>query len=203
MLETAVFTPPADLLPDHTKGVNPKAPPRHLYRFRDGEEIYFARGNFDDWCVYRRAPGERARPPRDADYFAELLRLGERYGRGRVYAYFRAVYDLTDNTRRWSVFKLVGEQGSSLGEADGLPYAKVMVTLYYAMVAEENREPARRYPLKKKVKKIGVFQVLIEGLSPSEAASFSRGTPARVLLELLREYERRERHFQNGNTSGA
>ena len=165
---------------------------QHLYKFRDGEEIYFAKGKFDDWCVYRRPPGERARPPRDADYFAELLRLGERYGHRRVYDYFRAVYDLTDRTRRWSVFRLVGEQGSRLEEVDYLPYAKVMVTLYYAMIAEENREPARRYPLKKKVKKIGVFQVLIEGLSPGEAADFSRGKPARVLLELLREYEQRE-----------
>jgi len=39
------------------------------------------------------------------------------------------------------------------------------------MVAEENRENAK---LKKRIKRLGIHQVLIEGISPEIAANFSR-----------------------------
>lgn len=128
----------------------------------------------------------------DRDYFAELADFGHRYGYQRIYAYFNAVYCQTDRVRRYSVFELIAEQGQTLHEEDYLAYCKLMVTLYYAMLAEENREPAHRYPLKKRVKKIGVFQVLIEGMRPEDAAVFSKGVPAHELRKLVADFERRE-----------
>ena len=166
--------------------------PSSVYTFRDGERIYFDKGKFDDWCVYLQPEGGRPRPPHDTDYFTELRDFGEKYGYERIYSNFKAIYDLTDKQRRFVVFDLIGEQGRSLEEADYLPYAKLMVTLYYAMIAEERREPPEKYPLKKKVKKIGVFQVLIERMTPVEAANFSRGKRAKWLLEVLAKYEKKE-----------
>lgn len=164
----------------------------HKYTFEDGEQIFFAQGNFDPWCVYRIPHGGRQRAPRDADYFADLQRIGDRNGRERIYGYFKLIYDKTDESVRPEVVELIFEQAGALNEEDRLAYVKVMMTIYYAMIAEENRQPEKRYPLKKKVKKIGIFQTLIVGMDPYEAANFSRGRPARELTNLLAEYEAEE-----------
>jgi len=46
------------------------------------------------------------------------------------------------------------------------------------MIAEENKEGAI---LKKRIKRLGVYQVLIEGVSPKVAARYSRGLGADYL----------------------
>lgn len=162
---------------------------KYLYTFRDGERIYFSKGRFDEWCVYRAVPNEAPEPPRDVDYFTALQAFGTNYGPEQIYANFLSIYDLTDKTPKWKVFALIAEQGKKLRQEHYLDYCKLMVTLYYAMIAEENREPPDRFPLKKRVKKIGVYQVLIAGSTPSAAANFSKRKRAKDLLKLLAEYE--------------
>lgn len=161
--------------------------------FEDGDQIYFGPGKFDEWCVYRVPQGGEARPPRDSEYFADLLRFGNRYGSRRIYSYFRTVYDSTGNRPTRDVLEQINLHSLTLVGPDQLEYQKVMTTIYYAMVAEENRKPISRYPLRKRIKKIGVFQVLIEGMEPLEAANYSRGRPARELERLLAHFEERER----------
>ena len=50
--------------------------------------------------------------------------------------------------------------------------------LYVGMIAEENK---RRAMLRKRVKRLGVYQLLIENVAPEEAATFSRGKPWNVI----------------------
>ena len=56
----------------------------------------------------------------------------------------------------------------------------LLTTLYAAMNAEENREHA---PLGKRIKRLGVHQVLVEGMAVELAANYSRGRPWRELAE--------------------
>lgn len=55
---------------------------------------------------------------------------------------------------------------------DSLEADMLLSILYARMVAEGSKERAR---LKKRVKRLGVHQVLIEGVAPEAAATFSRG----------------------------
>jgi len=163
-----------------------------VHTFEDEEQIYFDTGKFDEWCVYLRTRDGMLEPPRDEQYFAELQKLGHRYGNERIYSYFKAVYDLTDRVPRPRVFELISAQSANIDEAGRLDYYKLLVTLYYTMIAEENRVPQWRYPLRKRVKKIGVFQVLLHDLSPSDAAAYSRGMSAPDLRATLEEFEQEE-----------
>jgi hypothetical protein len=55
-----------------------------------------------------------------------------------------------------------------------LEQEEVYVTLYMGMVAEEAKTGTR---LGKRIKRLGVHQVLLERLEPEMAANFSRGKP--------------------------
>jgi len=57
--------------------------------------------------------------------------------------------------------------------------------IYAGMVAEENKKNAI---LKKRVKRLGMYQVLIENQSPDFAANFSKGKKWRELDALMKKY---------------
>ena len=56
--------------------------------------------------------------------------------------------------------------------------------IYAGMIAEENKANAI---LKKRIKRLGMHQVLIEGLDPNLAANFSKGKKWKELDALMRE----------------
>ena len=56
--------------------------------------------------------------------------------------------------------------------------------IYGGMIAEENKANAI---LKKRIKRLGMHQVLIEGLDPDLAANFSKGKKWKELDALMRE----------------
>ena len=60
--------------------------------FPGSTSIGFTEGRFDRWCVQERVFFWTRRPT-DADCFARLMELAQRYGRDRVMADFVAVYD--------------------------------------------------------------------------------------------------------------
>ena len=60
-----------------------------------------------------------------------------------------------------------------------------MAVLYSGMIAEENKNKAI---LKKRVKHLGMYQVLILGIPAKEAAKFSYGKSWRELDSIMREY---------------
>ena len=55
---------------------------------------------------------------------------------------------------------------------NSLRASKYFLFVYYAMVAEENKKGSK---LGKRIKLLGVYQVLIEGMNPLEASNFSKG----------------------------
>lgn len=170
----------------------------HTFIFKDKEQIFFATGKIDAWCVYRQKPDGKRLAPRDTDYFQDLSLLANKYEPHLVYKFFLTIYEATDKKVQKSVLETIRQQALTLEQDDQLQYGKVMMTIYYAMVAEENRKPEYQFPLKKKVKKIGIHQILVLGMSSTEAANYSKGKKAKELKELLIKYEDSDR--QNGIT---
>lgn len=154
---------------------------RHITTFSDGTSIEFDRGRFDVWCVYHRTPGVGRRPPLDLEYFDELAKLARTHGVERVYGHFAEIYEATDNDVRDEVLARIVELSSEYG-SDAHRFHFTMATIYAAMVAEERRG----LPLGKRVKRLGIHQVLNESMPANEAANYSRGMRARELMAICR-----------------
>ncbi|MFB3852854.1 MAG: hypothetical protein ACE148_03405 [Vicinamibacterales bacterium] len=155
-----------------------------LKTFADGSVLEYARGAFDDHCVYLTRPGTPRHPPRDTQYFATLSQLAAQHGVERVYADFQALYDGTTSEVQDSVFERIHQLAQHYGK-DALEVEVLFSVLYVAMVAEERRAFTK---LGKRVKRLGVHQLLIEGFEVNAAANFSRKMRWR---EIAAECERR------------
>ncbi|MEM7537007.1 MAG: hypothetical protein AAF639_32835 [Chloroflexota bacterium] len=142
--------------------------------FNNNTRLEFDQGTFDAWCIYFVRPDGTRVAPKDVQYFAHLQRLGERYGKERLYADFVQIYESTTAWLDPDVLSLIttiaSEYAQNITNVD-----IILTTIYAGMVAEENKN---RAILKKRIKRLGVYQVLMEGLSPEDAANFSKGRRA-------------------------
>lgn len=145
----------------------------------DGSFVEFDRGRFDAWCVYVTRPGGGRQAPRDVDYFTSLQQLHARHP--RLLDDFVTVFAAAGGGVDPAVNRSISEMASAYPLGVRFEVEVLLATLYAAMIAEENREHA---PLGKRIKRLGVHQVLVEGMSAGEAASFSRGKPWRDLEAL-------------------
>lgn len=148
-----------------------------LRTFHDGSVLEFDAGRFDAWCVYLTRPGQSRYPPKDTDYFAQLQSLAITHGAEMLYADFLAIYHRTTKTVSLHVFEMISHMAHAYGD-DALAVDLLLSILYAGMIAEENKHRAR---LRKRVKRLGVHQILFEGASPVAAATFSRGKPWDVI----------------------
>lgn len=146
---------------------------RLIRRLADGSVLEFGPGKFDEWCVFLTRPGQPAFAPLDRDYFADLRELSTRQGNYKVYDDFVQVFDRTTPDVSEAVLQLITSLSASYRH-DATEAERVLCILYAGMVAEENKANAK---LKKRIKRLGVHQVLIEGLPPEVAAEFSKGRP--------------------------
>ena len=138
--------------------------------FSDGSFLEFAQGKFDDWCIYLTRPNQKSYAPRDEIYFAELLQYGNKHGARQIYDDFISIYDLSDWELKDDVFQHIHDISQKFGE-DSLELEILYSILYMGMVAENNKKFT---VLKKRVKRLGVHQVLVDGMPPHEAANFSK-----------------------------
>ncbi len=145
--------------------------------------VEFDKGSFDDWCVYlTRIPLPRY-APKDTEYFLFLSQMATLYGAEKIYNDFIRIYDQThaevDNATLQLITDITTTYPKHTLEMD------VWLTVIYAgMVAEENKAHA---VLKKRIKRLGVYQVLMEQRTPQFAASFSRGKKWKELDAIMRE----------------
>jgi hypothetical protein len=146
-------------------------------RFR----IEFDQGSFDAWCVFLTLNGNRRYAPKDTEYFEFLRQTGERFGAKRLYDDFVTIYLKTSSRLDYNLVGTISELAQTYG--DKAEEIDVWFTVIYAgMVAEENKEGAI---LKKRIKRLGVHQVLIEQVKPLDAAIFSKGKPWRELDTIM------------------
>jgi len=155
---------------------------RLIKEIRDGSIVEFDKGAFDDWCVYLSRPNENKFAPKDIQYFTELKNLGGKYGNEKIYTDFVKFYQKTTNTINPNVNTLITELSKPYKD-DSLIIDVWFSVIYGGMIAEENKRYAI---LKKRIKRLGLHQVLIDGLSPSISANFSRGKKWRELDKICK-----------------
>lgn len=157
--------------------------PHRINQFSNGAYIEFDTGSFDDWCVYvTRANGNRFAPS-DLWYFSRLQKLALKYGRETIYQDFIVIYNRTSKIIESTVFELIAALSQSYGD-DSLEIEIWLNVLYAGMIAEENKENAK---LGKRLKRLGMHQLLMEKMEPEEAAVFSRGKKWRELNRIMKE----------------
>ncbi len=145
--------------------------PQLINRFSNGRFIEFDKGSFDEWCVFlSKRNGERFAPS-DVFYFSRLNKLADIYGRRKIYDDFVVIYNRANSAINTTVLQLISLLSSEYRK-NSLEMEIWFNVLYAGMVAEENKKKA---VLKKRVKRLGMHQLLIDGASPEEAAGFSKG----------------------------
>lgn len=139
--------------------------------FSDGSFLEYDRGKFDDWCVYFTNSNGLRKPPRDTDYFAQLLQFSQKYGIEKIYGDYVKVYELTGNQILDSSLNSISVISKKYQE-DAIDVDIIFSILYMAMIAEEQKQYTR---LGKRIKRLGIHMLLVEKKSVHEAANFMRG----------------------------
>ncbi|HKI90151.1 MAG TPA: hypothetical protein VKA38_14070 [Draconibacterium sp.] len=156
--------------------------PQKLNQFSNGGSIEFDKGSFDEWCVYITKPNGERIAPSDVQYFSRLKKLGNKYGAQKIHDDFVVIYNRTTAKPNPDVFRLISIL-SKFYDTDVLEMEIWFNVLYAGMIAEENKEKAI---LKKRVKRLGIHQVLIDGIEPEVAAGFSKGIKWQQLDRLMK-----------------
>jgi hypothetical protein len=152
--------------------------------FPDGSYLEFDKGSFDAWCVYLKPVGLPRYAPKDVDYFVELAHIAAKHGRQKVYNDFVTIFDSTSKSIDSAVLHHITRRSATYSP-DHVAVNKLFTILYAGMVAEENKANTK---LGKRIKRLGVHQVLIDQMKPEAAAVFSRGMKWQ---QVLREYRQR------------
>ena len=150
--------------------------------FSDGSSLKYDRGKFDDWCVYLTKLDGSSKPPRDTDYFKQLQEFAQTHGTEKVYGDFVSVYNMTGKQVEESTLTVISSISSTYGN-DANAVDVILSILYMAMIAEERKVNTR---LGKRIKRLGIYKLLIEGESVYEAANFMRGMGWRDIAELCK-----------------
>lgn len=155
---------------------------RFIATLGSGERVIFDRGSFDDWCVFLvKTDGSRI-APRDISYFSDLQKLTPKYSGEKIYDDFLEVYDLTNAAVEESVLALIKRLSKTYKDEDSGVVERSFTLIYAGMIAEENKE---RAILKKRIKRLGMHQILLKNLDVSEAATFSKGKSWKELNALM------------------
>lgn len=154
-----------------------------IKKFVDGSFLEYDRGSFDDWCVYFTQPSGSRRPPRDTDYFSALKSYAAKYGVQKIYDDYVLVYELTGKRVEAEPLRQITEI-SRWYDQDALQIDIIFSILYMAMIAEEQKKNTR---LGKRIKRLGIYALLIENKTVSEAANFMRGMGWKEIDGLCRQ----------------
>jgi hypothetical protein len=144
---------------------------RPIKTFVDGSLLEFDQGEFDGWCVYLTRPGTQRYAPKDTQYFSDIHNYAEKYSSKMIYDDFVVIYAATGKKIENHTLKLI-ENLAKKYAGDSLEIEIIFTILYAGMVAEENKRFTR---LGKRVKRLGLYQTLFDGMLPSQAATFSKG----------------------------
>lgn len=155
-----------------------------IISFEDGTIIEQGRGRFDDYCVYLTRPGQGKHAPKDAEYFSFFIEKSRKYSSEKIYGDYVSIYEKTTNQIDYEIFEEIEEISMSYDEEDKLDFYVWYSVIYLGMVAEERRE---RAVLKKRIKRLGMYQILFERMSAVEAATFSTGKKVAELSPLCSE----------------
>ena len=145
------------------------------FQIDDENSICFDRGKFDNFCVYFNTYSKNKiliekRAVKDIELINNLVLLKDDY-KEKTYKLIEYIYKHTNNKINYKLIEIIINIIKNNFD-NSLRASKYFLFVYYAMVAEENKRGSK---LGKRIKLLGIYQVLIEGISPLEASNFSKG----------------------------
>ena len=150
---------------------------------RNRNIVAFDKGTFDQWCVYVTRPGQLRYAPKDTEYFSKLKLFGNCHGCQKIYDDFVKIYTPTGKDIDAAVLQLITEIADGYG-ADAEEMDIWFSVIYGGMIAEENKANAI---LKKRIKRLGMHQALLEDMDAALAAEFSKGKKWMELDMIMKE----------------
>ncbi|MBX2931032.1 MAG: hypothetical protein KF781_03670 [Chitinophagaceae bacterium] len=150
---------------------------------RNNRSVIFDTGKFDNWCVYVVESNGSKKAPFDETYFNDLYSIAQKYPQDKVYNDFVSIYDNTTKSIDIAVLALIDNITDTYNEDDKVIIEQWFTVIYAGMVAEENKQFAI---LKKRVKRLGLHQVMKLGIAAKDAAKFSYGKKWRDLDAIMK-----------------
>ncbi len=141
-------------------------------KLKGDRAVIFDTGKFDDWCVYVVESNGAKNAPLDETCFSDLYNISLKYSGNKVYNDFVSIYNRTTKEINSSILVLIDDIVSTYKERDKIIIEQWLTVIYAGMIAEENKAFAI---LKKRVKRLGMHQVLILKMPARDAAKFSYG----------------------------
>lgn len=152
-----------------------------MIKTKTGYEIYFAPGKFDSWCVYLNDSENNKTIPLDKDYFQWLLDLAKKYGKKEVYKDFLTIYETVDEEfDEDKCYSLCNKIDKHYNEDT----THWWIIFYMTMVAECKKKNSI---LKKRIKHLGVYNVLFDEYEINYVIKYMRGKRWRELDKLMKE----------------
>lgn len=141
-----------------------------IKKINDKHIVEFDKGSFDNWCVFLKRENEIRYAPKDLEYFSALKKLGDKHLHQKIYDDFLLFYNHTSKNVNKKVLCIITEIAETYYE-DAEEIDIWFSVIYAAMVAEENKANAI---LGKRIKRLGIYQILCEDMDAEKAANFSR-----------------------------
>ena len=155
-----------------------------IKKFEDGTILEMGRGRFDDYCVYLKRFKQKKSAPSDVEYFSFFIEKSRKYSSEKIYTDYVTIYEKTTSKIDYDVLEEIEEISMSYDEEDRLDICIWYSVIYLGMAAEENKAYA---VLKKRIKRLGMYQILFEKMLATEAATFSIGKKVAELKILCSE----------------
>lgn len=148
---------------------------RDMYYSGWGRYIFFAYGEFDDWaayvCKHDKDGNLVCALPRDLSYFELVVGLAYRFGGERIYQDMLHVFEQVRPSYNKSVLDYIKMLSMQYGEHSEVVH-HVYSWLYYAMIAEENKDGTQ---LGGSIKMLALHRILLEGMSIEDAEEECNG----------------------------
>jgi len=159
---------------------------RLIKTLKNNRQVIFDKGKFDNWCVYVVEENGTKKAHFDATYFTDLKSIASKYEVDKVYNDFVSIYNGTTKTIDQPILSLIDKIVTTYYEKDKSIIEQWFVVIYGGMIAEENKRLAI---LKKRIKRLGMHQILKLDYDPKVAANFSKGKKWHELDVIMKSLE--------------
>lgn len=170
---------------------------RNVINYSDGSQYCYQNGKKDAWqVVYINKSGQQ-HIYFDKEYLDALRGLGEKYGVKALYSLFNIIFELVENNalchdgkpkptyEELVICHNVAQVINNKITVPGVDVKKLLDCLYLTMISEWYYKGSI---LHHRVKRLAVYQVLLQSLAPKKAANFSRGKSVKELKALMKQY---------------
>ena len=156
-----------------------------IKNLKNNRKLVFDKGRFDDLCIYVVEADGRKYASRDSIYFADLQGINRNYPDNKIYSDFVRIYEQTTSAIDENVLTLIDEIVDTYAESDRIIMEQWFAAIYGGMIAEERKAGI---VLRKRMKRLGMYRLLILNMNPVDAANSSRGKKAEEINLLMKSY---------------